>query len=341
LKATKQSIFNPLMNETIKWGILGTGRISRAFAEGLKCTSNGSLHGVASRTKTNADLFGEEWEVPRAFENYQALAESDEIDAVYIATPHTQHAENSILCMKNGKSVLCEKPFAVNSAQVEKMMAQAKESNVLLMEGMWSRFPPLMYKLREILSSGQIGEIRTLQADFGFSPPSRDPKGRLFNLELAGGSLLDIGIYPISLASMVMGRPDSFVSDWHCGPTGVDEQASLVFKYKNGSMALLHSSLESETRQEAFISGTEGNILIHKQCWKPQKMTVDFLRSGKTDVIEMPFVGNGFNYEAEAFGELMLSGKKESPIMPLNESLEIIKLMDEIRSSWGLKYPGE
>jgi len=341
LNAAKQSISNPLMNETIKWGILGTGRISRAFAEGLKYASNGSLHGVASRTKTNADLFAEEWGVPRAFENYQDLAESDEIDAIYIATPHTQHAENSILCMKNGKAVLCEKPFAVNSGEVEKMIAQAKESDVLLMEGMWSRFPPLMYKLREILSSGQIGEIRTLQADFGFRPPTRDPKGRLFNLELAGGSLLDIGIYPVSLASMVMGRPESFVSDWHCGPTGVDEQASLVFKYTNGSMALLHSSLESETRQEAFLSGTKGNIRIHKQCWKPQRMTVDFPCSGKADVIEMPFEGNGFNYEAEAFGELMLSGKKESPIMPLKESLEVIGLMDEIRSSWGLKYPGE
>ena len=329
------------MNETIKWGILGTGRIARAFAEGLKHASNGILNGVASRTKTNANLFAEEWEVPRAFENYQDLAESEEIDAVYIATPHTQHADNSILCKKNGKAVLCEKPFAVNSQEVEKMIAKAKESNVLLMEGMWSRFPPLMYKLREILSSGQIGDIRTLQADFGFCPPTRDPNGRLFNLELAGGSLLDIGIYPVSLASMVMGRPESFVSDWNCGPTGVDEQASLIFKYKNGSMALLHSSLESQTRQEAFLSGTEGNILIHKQCWKPQKMTIDFLPSGKTDIMEMPFEGNGFTYEAEAFGKLMLSDKKESPIMPLDESLEIIKLMDEIRSSWGLKYPGE
>jgi dihydrodiol dehydrogenase / D-xylose 1-dehydrogenase (NADP) len=330
-----------MMNKTIKWGILGTGRISRAFAEGLKFAANGQLQGVASRSKTNAERFAEEWKVPQAFENYQQLAESAEIDAVYIATPHTEHAKNSILCMKHGKAVLCEKPFAINSAEVEKMIGQAKESKVLLMEGMWSRFPPLMDKLREILSSGKIGEIRTLQADFGFRPPTRDPKGRLFNPELAGGSLLDIGIYPISLASMVMGRPESFIADWHCGPTGVDEQASLVLKYKNGGMSLLHSSLESQTRQDAFISGTEGNILIHKQCWKPQKMTVEFIGSGKTEITEMPFEGNGFNYEAEAFGELMFSDQKESPIMPLKESLEIMKLMDEVRSSWGLKYPGE
>lgn len=329
------------MNKMVKWGILGTGRISRAFAEGLKFAKNGQLQGVASRSKTNAEQFAVEWKVPKAFDNYQQLAESTEIDAVYIATPHTEHAKNSILCLKHGKAVLCEKPFAINSAEVEKMIEQAKESNVLLMEGMWSRFPPLMERLREVLSSGKIGEIRTLQADFGFRPPIRDPKGRLFNPELAGGSLLDIGIYPISLASMVMGKPESFIADWHCGPTGVDEQASLVLKYKNGGMSLLHSSLESQTRQDAFLSGTEGNILIHKQCWKPQKMTVELIGSGKTEVTEMPFEGNGFNYEAEAFGELMLSDKKESPIMPLKESLEIMKLMDEIRSSWGLKYPGE
>ena len=329
------------MNETIKWGILGTGRISRAFAEGLKSASNGILHGIASRTRGNAELFAEEWKVPLAFESYRELAESDEIDAVYVATPHTEHAENSILCMSNGKPVLCEKPFAVNSTQVERMIGMAKENEVLLMEGMWSRFPPLMAKLREILASGRLGEVRTLQADFGFRPPSRDPEGRLFNPDLAGGSLLDVGIYPVSLAFMVMGRPESFLAEWHRGPTGVDEQASLVFKYGNGSMALLHSSLESNTRQEAFISGTEANALIHKQCWRPQKMTIEDHPSGQTETIEMPFQGNGFNYEAEAFGELLRTGGKESPVMTLSESLEIMRVMDEIRECWGLKYPGE
>ena len=177
-----------------------------------------------------------------------------------VATPHTQHAENSILCMNNGKAVLCEKPFAVNHGQAEEMVAQAAQKQRLLMEGMWSRFPPLMEELRKTISSGEIGEVRTLQADFGFKPKTREPEGRLFSPNLAGGSLLDIGIYPISLASMVMGKPKSFVSDWHQGPTGIDEQASCILKYDNGSMALLHSSLESETRQEAFLSGTEKEI---------------------------------------------------------------------------------
>ena len=329
------------MSETIKWGILGTGRISRAFAEGLRTASNGNLHGVASRNHTRSKAYAEEWSVPLAFENYQQMAESDVIDAVYVATPHTQHAENSILCMKNGKAVLCEKPIAVNYGQTKEMVAQARKSNVLLMEGMWSRFPPLMTELRKIISAGEIGEVRTLQADFGFKPKAREPEGRLLNPNLAGGSLLDIGIYPISLASMVMGKPKSFVSDWHRGPTGIDEQASCILKYDNGSMALLHSSLESETRQEAFLSGAEGNIRIHKQCWKPQKMTITSNLSQKEKIVEMPFEGNGFNYEAEFFGKLLLEGKTDNEIMSLDESLEIMTLLDQIRKEWGLFYPFE
>jgi dihydrodiol dehydrogenase / D-xylose 1-dehydrogenase (NADP) len=329
------------MNAIIKWGILGTGRISRAFAEGLRSAPNGTLQGIASRDHTRSKAYADEWNVPLAFENYQQMAESELIDAVYVATPHTQHAENSILCMKNGKAVLCEKPFAVNSLQANEMVAQASASNVLLMEGMWSRFPPLMKELRKALSSGEIGEVRTLQADFGFKPKTRDPEGRLLNPNLGGGSLLDIGIYPIALASMVMGKPKSFVSDWHRGPTGIDEQAACILKYENGSMALLHSSLESETRQEAFLSGTEGNICLHKQCWKPQKMTITSNHSQKTRIVEMPFEGNGFNYEAEFFGNLLLEGKTDNEIMSLDESLEIMTLLDQIRKEWGLVYPFE
>ena len=328
------------MNEqTIRWGIIGTGRIARAFAEGLKFTNNGKLHGIASRSLASAQSFAQEWDIPSAFGNYQELAESDAIDAVYIATPHSSHAENAILCMKNKKAVLCEKPFAVNSSEVEAMIKTSREMNVLLMEGMWSRFPPLMNQLRDWLNEGKLGDIRTLHADFGFLPKERDPNGRLFNLELAGGSLLDLGIYPVSLASMIMGKPADIQTLANIGSTGVDEQAGWIFRYSNGALAMLLSSLECETRQEAFIAGSIGNVRIHKQCWKPQKMTFTETNGEASETIEMPFVGNGFNYEAESFGDLLIQGKKESPIMPLDESLTIMNQMDQIRKEWNLVYP--
>ena len=329
------------MNEKIRWGILGTGRIARAFAEGLKFTKNGTLNAISSRNKLSAQKFADEWKIPYAYSSYQEMAKSEVIDAVYIATPHTEHAKNSILCMENGKAVLCEKPFAVNADQVSAMIETARQKNILLMEGMWSRFPPLMQEIRNMINENIIGEVRTIFADFGFKPEKKDLNNRLFNPNLAGGSLLDVGIYPVSFSFMLNGKPDSFTTDWTCGESGIDEQASVNLKYSNGSMAILHSSLQSDTPQEAFISGTEGSIRIHKQCWKPQKATITSNKNSKTKIIEIPFVGNGFNYEAEHFGQLLLNGFKESDILPLNESLDIISLLDEIRKSWNLIYPFE
>lgn len=328
-----------MKTQAVRWGIIGTGRIARAFAEGLWHTSNGRLCAIASRNEGSAKAFAEEWDINHAFGQYEELAHSDAVDAVYIATPHSSHAENSILCMNNQKAVLCEKPFAVNSMEVKRMIQASKENNVLLMEGMWSRFPPLMNKLREWLESGKLGDIRTLHADFGFLPKQRDPLSRLFNLELAGGSLLDLGIYPVSLASMILGKPSSMQTLPNMGPTGVDEQAAWIFRYPCGALAMLLSSLQCETRQEAFISGSLGNIRIHKQCWKPQKMTFTETNGVANETIEMPFKGNGFNYEAESFGNLFLEGKKESPIMSLSESLEIMSQLDQIRKEWNLIYP--
>lgn len=329
------------MIKQIQWGIMGTGRIANAFAEGLQNTSNGELQAIGSRNQESAQKFAKRWNIPTVYNSYEGLASSTSVDAVYIATPHTEHAKNAILCMTQGKAVLCEKPFAVNSEQVRSMIEKSREHNVLLMEGMWSRFPPLMRKIRNIIKNNEMGEIRTIHADFGFKPENNDPKGRLFNPELAGGSLLDVGIYPISLAFMINGKPDSIVSEWTRGKTGVDEQASIVFKYANGSMAVLHSSIQSDTGQEAFVSGTKGTIRIHKQCWKPQIMTLTDSRTGESKKVESPFIGNGFNYEAEHFGQLLIEGKKESPIMPLEESISIISTLDDIRKIWGLRYPFE
>ena len=198
------------MSKKVRWGILGTGRIAKAFAEGLKYTSNGQLTAVGSRSKATSESFASEWLIPHFYDSYDKLAASPEVDAIYIATPHSAHAQNALICMDHSKAVLCEKPFAVNALQVEQMIEKARVQDVLLMEGMWSRFPPLMNKVREIIANNEIGEIRSIHADFGFKPEEKNLDGRLFNPDLAGGSLLDVGIYPVSLSFMLNGKPDSF-----------------------------------------------------------------------------------------------------------------------------------
>ena len=327
-------------NQKIKWGIIGTGRIARAFAEGLKSTNNGELHGIASRNLDSANRFAQEWDISRAFGSYRNGRSRRNRCGLHCHAPFLSCRECRILCMKNRKAVLCEKPFAVNSSEVEAMIKTSREMNVLLMEGMWSRFPPLMNRLRDWLKEGKLGDIRTLHADFGFLPKERNPQGRLFNLDLAGGSLLDLGVYPVSLASMIMGKPADIQTLANIGTTGVDEQAAWIFRYSNGALAMLLSSLECETRQEAFIAGSIGNVRIHKQCWKPQKMTFFTETNGETsETIEMPFEGNGFNYEAQSFGDLLVQDKKREPNYALDESLEIMKQMDQIRKDWDLVYP--
>ena len=251
------------MNEKIKWGIVGLGRIARAFAEGLNFTSNAELYGVASRTIQKSKDFSKEWNVPRFFGSYDELAEDENIDAIYIATPHSEHHDAALTSMRNGKAVLCEKPLAVNSLQATSMISEAKKNNVLLMEGMWSRFPPLMQKVKQMVRNKEIGEVRLIQADFGFMPKNLDSNGRLFNPNLAGGSLLDVGIYPFSFSSMLLGMPNDFETIATMGKTQVDEHASFLLKYENGAHAMLHSSISCETGQEAMIMGTLGSIRIH------------------------------------------------------------------------------
>lgn len=326
--------------DRIKWGILGTGRIAQSFAEGLCILPNAELRATGSRSQATADSFAERWNIPKSYASYESLATDPEVDAVYIATPHSEHMVNSILCLKAGKAVLCEKPMAVNGKQARKMTTVAREKGILLMEGMWSRFPPGMAKVRELVNSGVLGELRSLQADFGFKAMNRDPKGRLFNRELAGGSLLDIGIYPISLSSMLFGKPDTIVTSCHKGKTGVDEQAAFIFSHTGGALSVMHSSLQAQTSQEAVISGTEARLTIKRQCWRPQELVLT-RNDDSEELFSLPFTGNGFNYEAAAFMELMRKGKHESEVMPLEESIAIMETMDAIRAQWGLRYPME
>ncbi len=327
------------MHEKIRWGIIGTGNIASQFARGLTSVPDAELAAVGSRTQESADAFGERFKVPRRHASYEGLAADDGIDAVYISTPHSLHMENTLLCLDHGKAVLCEKPFAINAGQAQRMIEKAREKRLFLMEAMWTRYFPLMYKVRDLLAQGVIGKVRLVEIDFGFRT-SFNPKGRLFDPALGGGALLDVGIYPVSMASMVMGRPSRILSMAHLGETGVDEQAAMLFGYEHGEIAVLATATRTSTPHVAVINGTLGRITVRSPWWQPTKMLLEVHGKEKSE-IEMPIKGNGYNYEAVEVAECIRAGKLESEITPLDETLSIMQTLDEIRAQWGLKYPME
>jgi predicted dehydrogenase len=325
--------------DTIRWGILGAGGIAGKFAAGLAVMDDAQLVAVGSRSVDSANAFGERFAIPRRHASYDALVNDPEVDAIYVATPHPMHYENSLLCLRAGKAVLCEKPFTINARQTAELIAEARQRNVLLMEAMWTRFLPHMVALRQTIDSGAIGEVRLLKADFCFRT-NVNPTSRLFDLTLGGGALLDVGVYNISLASWLLGTPKQIVSQAQLGSTGVDEQAAIIFGYDQGQMALLATAIRTSTPSEALIAGTNGSIHIRAPWWGPSSFTIS--RSGQEDEHVAPAcVGNGYNYEAAEIGRCLREGRAESAIMPLDESLAIMQTMDKLRAEWGLRYPGE
>jgi dihydrodiol dehydrogenase / D-xylose 1-dehydrogenase (NADP) len=327
------------MTDKIRWGILSTGWIAKKFAEGLSVLPDAEIVAVGSRAQETADAFGDEYGVPHRHASYEALVGDQDVDVIYIGTPHPFHKDNAILSLEAGKAVLLEKPFTINAGEAEKVIALAREKGLFLMEAMWSRYIPIIVKLRELLAEGAIGEVRMLTADLGFRSEF-DPKSRLFNLELGGGALLDVGIYPISFASMVLGTPSRIVSMAHLGQTGVDEQAGIVFGYDGGQLAILHTALQTSTAIEATVMGTKGKIRVHSAWFYGTTLTLSI--EGRDDeAISLPYEGNGYNFEAAEVMRCLREGKLESDVMPLDETLAIMQTLDTIRAQWGFKYPME
>jgi predicted dehydrogenase len=327
--------------DKVRWGILGTGRIANEFAQGLSVLPDAELVAVGSRARQTADAFGDKHHVPHRHASYEALAGDPDVDVIYISTPHPLHADNSIMCLRGGKAVLCEKPFTINAAEAQAVVDEARRRKLFLMEGMWTRFIPLMGRVRQLLAEGVIGEVRMLTADFAFRT-GLNPQGRLFALPLGGGALLDVGIYVVSFASMVMGAgvPPHITSMAHLGETGIDEQSAYMLGYDGGRLAMLYAAVRTNSPHEGVIMGTDGMIRIHRELFHPTRMTLSL--PGKPDeMIEVPFVGNGFNYEAAEVMRCLRAGKTESDVMPLDETIAIMRTMDQIRAPWGLKYPGE
>jgi predicted dehydrogenase len=322
-----------------RWGILGTGAIAKQFVQGLRSVPNAEVFAVGSRSDASATKFAVERNIPRRHTSYEDLAQDPDVDVVYIATPHPFHAENATLCLQAGKAVLCEKPFCVNAAEAERVVELAREKRLFIMEGMWTRFFPLMEEVRRLVSEGAIGEIRMLNVDFGFRA-DLDPASRLFDQRLGGGALLDVGVYCVSFASMVLGQPSRFVGLPHLGETGVDEQASVVLEHEGGRLANLSIGIRTTTPQEATIIGTEGYVRIHAPWWRPTSMTIS-RPDTEDETVEAPPSGNGFNYEAAEVMRCLEAGKTESDVMPLDETVSVMRTMDGIRAAWELRYPGE
>lgn len=326
------------MSTPIRWGIIGLGAIAKSFARGLQAVPDAKLVAVGSRSLDKAKAFAAEFGAPRAHGSYQALVEDAEVDAVYVASPHPMHKDDAILCLEAKKAVLCEKPFTVNAAELEAVIAVARRNRVFLMEAMWTRFLPIMGRVREWLAAGAIGEPRLVTADFGFRC-GWDPKSRLLDPQLGGGALLDVGVYTVAFAAMVFGpQPKRIVGMAHLGETGVDEQTACLLGYDRGQLAVLTSAVRTATPHEARIDGTEGSIAI-PTFWKGAKAVLT--APGRTETVEMPLAGNGYNYEAVEVGRCLREKRLESATIPLDESLAIMRTMDELRRQFGLRYPAD
>jgi dihydrodiol dehydrogenase / D-xylose 1-dehydrogenase (NADP) len=324
----------------IRWGILGTGAIASKFAEALQTLSEADLTAVGSRAPETAEKFAETFGIPHRHPSYDQLVNDPDVDVVYIATPHPFHMENTILCLNAGKAVLCEKPLEINANRARQMINLAREKKLFLMEAMWTRFLPIIAQVREWLQQELIGPIRMLHADFGFTGDWR-PRHRLLNPQLAGGALLDIGVYTVSLASMVFSRPPEKIKALaHIGQTGVDEQSAMILRYNEGPLAVLSCAVKTRTPQQTVIAGTKGMIRIHSPFWSATTATIS-IEGKKDQTVKLPHECNGFEYQIREVMQCLRSGKLESDVMPLDESVQIMQTMDEIRTQLQLKYPME
>jgi predicted dehydrogenase len=334
------TLMEAIMADKIRWGILGCGSIAAKFADALKHVNDAELVAVGSRSDANANAFGDTWQASRRYGSYQKLADDKDLDMIYVATPHHLHADNTILCLNAGKGVVCEKPLAVNARQGQAMIDCARAKRRFLMEAMWTRFLPLMGRVRQLLAANAIGEVRMLAADFGFRCGETTDKQRLLDPHLAGGALLDVGVYPVALSSMVFGRPLGIHSAAAIGKTGIDEQNAMILTFDGGRLAVMYSALQTETVREATIMGTQGMIRLHCGWWSGNKLTL--IRPGQSEqFMELPSHDNGFIYQIQAACQDLREGRLEDVLMPLDESLAILQTMDAIRKQWGLKYPFE
>jgi len=322
-----------------KWGILGTGGIAQAFTRDLSYFDNHIVQAVGSRSLEKANNFALEFPGCTPYGSYEDLVTDPMIHAIYVATPHPHHAQNTILALNAGKPVLCEKPFAVNAIQARTMVKASQENGVALLEAMWTRFLPHIAKVREILASGVIGNVMNIEADHGqYLMGLGIP--RLIEPELAGGALLDLGIYPISLAHMMLGKPTKITATGVLTDKGVDAQTSAIFDYQSGAQAVLTTTMVTQTPCRATISGTLGRIEIDRTFYSPADMRVVLLDGSATEYPNT-YQGHGLREQAAELERMVYANEIESATLTHQMSIEIMESLDEIRNQIGLRYPFE
>lgn len=328
-----------LIIKTINWGILSTGTIAKKFAATLiALKDSGKLAAVGSRSQESAAAFAAEFNIPKAYANYLDLVNDPSIDVIYIASPHSAHYENAKLCLEHGKHVLCEKSFTVNAKEAKELFRLAKQKKLFIMEAFWTKFLPAYEHVAKIAAAGEIGRITHFRAQYGFSPTGARYI-RKFDPKLAGGTLLDIGVYTLGVAAMLLGyAPKAISSTLILGEFGTDHFDSIMLSYENGTSAHLIATIGTVIEPQAVLYGSTGHILL-PDFTALQTFTVQ--NDNTRTTYDYPFEINGFEYQIRETERCLQAGQTESSIMTPQNTLAIIDFMDKIRADWGLTFPSE
>src|SRR5882757_8030205 len=318
-----------VVDSPVRWGILGTGGIASTFVADLRLADSGVAAAVGSRSRGSADRFADEFGIANRHASYESLAADPDVDVIYVATPHPMHHDNAILALRAGKHVLVEKPFTMNAAEAREVADAARKHGLFAMEAMWTRFLPHTAVVRDWLARGVLGDVVTLTADHG-QWFAEDAGFRLFAPELGGGALLDLGVYPVSFASMVLGTPSRVVSMSDPAFTGVDAQTSMLFGYDSGAQAVLTCTLRAKSPTRAAIVGTDARIEIDGAFYAPAAVTL-VPRNGDPTRVESVHEGRGLRHQADEVAHRLAAGDLESPLMGLDESIAIMQTMDAVQ----------
>ena len=333
--------------ETIKWAINATGNIAHRFAEGMQCAEGSEITAIYSTGLDRAKAFAEEFGLDgcECYDDFEAMLSQGGFDAVYICTPNHMHYENSMQCLKHGVNVLCEKPMADTLEQTRELLAAAEEADVFLLEGMWTRFFPAVKKVRAWLKEGKIGRTKTVFASFGTDQRGLPSQWR-YSSKASGGALRDVGIYPIAFSYLVFGKQDDWTSNCMLNEAGIDIYNNLMLRYDNDKAAFITSSLVSTSPYDVRIVGTEGQIIVYPDFWRPAKAELfkadgSVLGLDSVEVFEEEYLGSGFEFEIMAFADCLRENKKDAEEYTHTEMLQIAELMEEIRKSWGITYESD